>query len=53
MAPHLRPIASLLLAVALLLAGNGLQFTLLPLRGTAEGMGTLALGLIGSAYYVG
>ncbi|MCZ7641550.1 MAG: MFS transporter [Pseudorhodoplanes sp.] len=53
MAPHLRQIASLLLAVALLLAGNGLQFTLLPLRGAAEGMGTLALGLIGSAYYAG
>jgi MFS family permease len=48
-----RPIASLLLAVAFLLAGNGLQFTLLPLRGHAEGFSAFALGVIGSAYYVG
>ncbi len=53
MPANLRPIASLLLGVALLLAGNGLQFTLLPLRGTAEGFSALALGLIGSAYYLG
>ena len=53
MPTNLRPIASLLLGVALLLAGNGLQFTLLPLRGTADGFSTLALGLIGSAYYLG
>jgi MFS family permease len=50
---NLRPVASLLLAVAFLLAGNGLQFTLLPLRGHADGLGDLALGVIGSAYYVG
>ena len=53
MTQNLRPITSLLLSVALLLAGNGLQFTLLPLRGHAEGFGTLALGIIASAYYVG
>lgn len=53
MARNLRPILSLLLAVAFLLAGNGLQFTLLPLRGSAEGFSALALGIIGSAYYVG
>ena len=53
MPTNLRPIASLLLGVALLLAGNGLQFTLLPLRGTADGFSTPALGLIGSAYYLG
>lgn len=53
MARNLRPIFSLLLAVAFLLAGNGLQFTLLPLRGSAEGFDPIALGLIGSAYYVG
>jgi MFS family permease len=49
----LRPIVSLLLAVALLLVGSGLQFTLLPLRGNAEGFGSFALGVIASAYYVG
>ena len=53
MQSHLRPIASLLLAVAFLLAGNGLQFTLLPLRGHADGLGDFALGVIGSAYYIG
>ncbi len=53
MQSNLRPIASLLLAVAFLLAGNGLQFTLLPLRGHAEDFTAFALGVIGSAYYVG
>jgi MFS family permease len=53
MQSNLRPIASLLLAVAFLLAGNGLQFTLIPLRGDAEGFSAFALGVIGSAYYVG
>ena len=53
MKKSLYPIASLLLGVAFLLAGNGLQFTLLPLRGSSEGFGTFALGVIGSAYYVG
>src|SRR5690606_3520754 len=49
----LRPIVSLLLGLAFLLVGAGLQFTLLPLRGRAEGFDDLALGVIGSAYYVG
>ena len=53
MATSLRPIVSLLIGVALLLAGAGLQITLLPLRGSVEGFSTFALGLIGSAYYVG
>jgi MFS family permease len=53
MRKNLRPIASLLLGVAFLLAGNGLLFTLLPLRGQAEGFNAFALGLIGSAYYAG
>lgn len=53
MQKNLRPIASLLLGVAFLLAGNGLQFTLLPLRGAAEGFSAFALGAIGSSYYLG
>ena len=53
MKTSLRPISSLLLGVAFLLAGNGLQFTLLPLRGGSEGFSSLALGVIGSAYYLG
>ncbi len=53
MVSSLRPILSLLLGAAFILAGNGLQFTLLPLRGEAEGFSAIALGLLGSAYYVG
>ncbi len=53
MRKNLRPIVSLLLGFAFLLAGSGLQFTLLPLRGRAEGFGDLALGVISSAYYIG
>jgi MFS family permease len=53
MRKSLRPIASLLIGVALLLAGNGLQFTLLPLRGGAEGFSPFAIGGIGSSYYIG
>ena len=49
----LRPIASLLLAVGLLLIGNGLLITLLPLRGSVEHFGPVALGIIASAYFVG
>lgn len=53
MQANLRPITSLLLGVAFLLAGNGLQFTLIPLRGSAEGFGAFSLGVIGSSYYLG
>ena len=53
MRKNLRPIASILLGVAFLLAGNGLQFTLLPLRGHAEGFSAFEIGGIGSAYYAG
>jgi len=49
----LAPIASLLLGIGFLLAGNGLLFTLLPLRGVAENFGAVGLGIIGSSYYVG
>ncbi len=50
---NLRPILSLLLGVALLLAGAGLQTTLLPLRAGADNFGTFAIGAIGSSYYLG
>lgn len=49
----LRSILSILLGVALLLAGAGLQITLLPLRAGTEGFSTVAIGAIGSAYYLG
>jgi len=49
----LAPVASLLLGISFLLCGNGLQATLVPLRGQAEGFSAIVLGLVGSAYYAG
>ncbi|HUV67071.1 MAG TPA: MFS transporter [Sedimentisphaerales bacterium] len=46
-------IAALLFSAAILLMGNGLQVTLLPLRAQVEAFSTVQIGLIGSAYYVG
>ncbi len=47
------PIASLLVGVAFLISGHGLQITLIPLRAAAEGWTPFEIGVIGSAYYVG
>ncbi len=47
------PIAALLLAVALLLTGNGLLGTLIPVRGQLEAFSTLSIGLLGSTYFLG
>jgi len=47
------PIAALLLAVALLQTGNGLQGTLLPVRANLEAFSTLSIGFLGSTYYIG
>lgn len=49
----LAPVTALLLSVALLLMGNGLQGTLLPVRGNVEGFSTFDIGLLGSSYYSG
>lgn len=46
-------IASLLVGVAFLISGHGLQLTLIPLRAAAEGWTPVEIGIIGSAYYVG
>ena len=46
-------VASLLVGVAFLISGHGLQLTLIPLRAAAEGWSPVAIGVIGSAYYVG
>ncbi len=46
-------IAALLLSAAILLMGNGLQLTLLPLRAQIEAFSTIQIGIIGSAYYIG
>jgi len=53
MARTLAPITALLLGVAFLLAGNGLQFTLLPLRATEEGFSAFSIGIMGSSYFAG
>ena len=43
----------LLLGMLLLLAGNGLQGTLLGIRGAIEGYDAATMSLVMSAYYVG
>lgn len=46
-------VAALLFAVVFLVAGGGLLLSLLPLRAQAEGMPSVVIGLIGSAYFLG
>jgi len=50
---HLAPVAALLISVSILLAGQGLQGTLLPVRATLESFTTLAIGAMGAAYFLG
>lgn len=50
---RLRSFASLFLATGLLLTGQGLHLTLLPLRAESVGFTEAALGLTASAYYMG
>jgi MFS family permease len=47
------PITALLLGVAILLTGQGLQGTLLPVRATIEDFSTIAIGAFGAAYFLG
>lgn len=49
----LAPVATLLLSAAILLAGQGLQSTLLPVRASLEAFSTLAIGGMGAAYFFG
>ena len=44
---------ALLLGIALIMLGNGLQNTLLGVRATLEGFGTTLTGLVMTAYFVG
>ena len=53
MSARLAPIAALLFSVALLLMGNGLQGTLLPIRANIEAFSSLDLGILGSSYFLG
>ena len=49
----LAPVAALLLGVAILLTGQGLQSTLLPVRAHMESFSTIAIGVMGGAYFLG
>ncbi|MDP2732940.1 MAG: MFS transporter, partial [Hoeflea sp.] len=49
----LRPLIPLLTTAGVLLAGNGLQGTLISLRGSAEGFSPTVIGLAGAGYYLG
>ena len=53
MSQAIGPLTALLLAVAILVFGNGLQGVLLPVRATLEAFATTSIGLIAAAYSVG
>jgi len=53
MSRSLAPVAALLISVSILLTGQGLQGTLLPVRATLENFTTLAIGAMGAAYFLG
>ena len=49
----LAPVATLLLSAAILLSGQGLQATLLPVRASIESFPTLAIGGMAATYFLG
>lgn len=49
----LAPIAALLIGVSILLTGQGLQGTLLPVRAGLESFSTVSIGVMGAAYFLG
>lgn len=49
----LAPVAALLIGVAILLSGQGLLGTLLPVRAGLEEFSTLAIGIMGAGYFLG
>ena len=49
----LAPVATLLLSAAILLAGQGLQGTLLPVRAGLEDFSTFEIGSLGAFYFLG
>src|SRR2546421_5565465 len=51
--PVYAQVTSLLAAVFILIAGNGLSNTLIPLSATAASFSQLSIGLIGSFYFIG
>lgn len=49
----LAPVAALLIGVSILFTGQGLQGTLLPVRASLESFPTVAIGIMGAAYFLG
>jgi MFS family permease len=49
----IRKIAALLVCTILLFLANGLQATLVPVRAEADGFPTMAIGWIGTAFFIG
>ncbi|MBL8582474.1 MAG: MFS transporter [Rhizobiaceae bacterium] len=49
----LRPLIPLLIAAGILLGGNGLQGTLIALRGAQEGFSPATIGFMGTSYFAG
>lgn len=49
----LAPVATLLIGVSILLTGQGLQGTLLPVRAALEEFSTFAIAIMGAAYFLG
>lgn len=49
----LGPVAALLIGVSILMTGQGLQGTLLPVRAGLESFSTVAIGIMGAAYFLG
>jgi len=49
----LKPLIPILVAAGILLGGNGLQGTLIALRGAHEGFTPTIIGFMGTAYYAG
>lgn len=47
------PVTALLASVAILLMGNGLLGTLLPVRAQLEAFSAVSIGVLGSAYFLG
>ncbi len=49
----LATVSALLLSIAILVTGNGLQWTLIPVRASILAFDPIEIGLLGSSYYLG
>ena len=48
-----RSIATLLIGTALLMLGNGIQVTVIPIRAQIEGFTTTQIGALGTIFFAG